>query len=152
MDNQKSNRRQCESGITLLEVTLAVVIIAVFVSILIISRDDIISTAVNSNSLRIARMLASQKMEEILLAQVAEEEEEAVSGTFENHPGFTWDETTEDVSLITDEEREDGVQEIYVTRVTLNVSYENAGGEKVQYSLATIIPYKEGTGEGDGGS
>jgi type II secretory pathway pseudopilin PulG len=150
MGNQKNSRRQCESGITLLEVTLAVVIIAVFVSILIVSRDDIISTAVNSNSLRTARMLASEKMEEILLAQVTEEEEgEATSGTFETYPGFTWDKTTEDVSLITDEERDDNseVQERYVTRVTVNVGYEKAGGEKVQYSLATILPYKEETGK-----
>jgi prepilin-type N-terminal cleavage/methylation domain-containing protein len=147
VDNQNNNLRQREGGFTLLEVMLAVGIIAVFFAVLIVSRDDIISTAANSNSLRIARMLASQKMEEVLLSEVAEEGEETLGGTFENYPGFSWEESTEEISLTTDEELDatPDMQQTYVTLITITVEYENAGGTKSQYSLATVVPSKEET-------
>jgi type II secretory pathway pseudopilin PulG len=153
MSNQKNKRREHDSGIALLEVTLAIVIIAVFVLLLVASRGDIISTASNANSLRIARMLASQTLEEVLLAEAAEEEQEA-GGTFENYPGFTWEESAYDVPLTTGEERDDypGLQEMYVRHITVTVKYENAEGTEVEYSLATILPYKEEAQEGSGGS
>lgn len=153
MSNQKNNLRKQQRGITLLEVMLAIVIIAVFVSLLIASRGDIISTVGNANSLRIARMLASQKMEEILLAEVTGEEE-AAGGTFEKYPGFTWQQTIQSISLITKQDREDNpdVQEINVQSVTVTVEYENSEGTKVQYSLSTILPYEEETQEGSGDS
>jgi Tfp pilus assembly protein PilE len=147
---------KAESGITLLEVMLAVVIIAVFVYPLTASREDILAKAHNSNLLRTARMLACQKMEEFLLAQVSEATTEtAQGGTFEKYPGFSWSQTTEDVSIISEKDREDNpeVIDIYVNHITITVEYENYEGiKKSQYSLSTILPSEQQEEGAAGGS
>ncbi|MFH1423003.1 MAG: prepilin-type N-terminal cleavage/methylation domain-containing protein [Planctomycetota bacterium] len=150
-NNKAYSAQNSKSGITLLEVMLAVVIIAVFVTLLTVSRDDIMSKAINTNSLRTARMLASQKMEAVILADMLDDESmEMASGSFDNYPGFSWYSTSEEISIITTTEREENpsIDERYVKRLTVGITYEKEDGTKDFYRLATILPYKKEASEG----
>jgi type II secretion system protein I len=108
-------RALAQRGFTLLEVLIALAIIgATILSLqMICSRN--IERADYANSKRMARMLARQKIEEIVLGLESDS-----SGEFEEYPGFSW--KSEEISAPVENTEESVVQ------LTLTVRYPGMGG------------------------
>ena len=74
------------SGFTLLEVLAAVLIVGTALSVLVLERNRTVSRVGDTDRLRLATLLAQDKMGELILG-----EETGGSGSFENYEAFTWE-------------------------------------------------------------
>lgn len=141
----RPRRRKEESGLVLLDVLFAVFVLGIAALYLVEARSNSITCALNTARLRIARMLASQKMEEVLVNELSQEPDEnfASSGAFdeEGYPGFEYSIDSEDVSISTEEDLEDPEKtERFVRRLSVTVIYKGEGNKEEDFSLTTILP------------
>lgn len=131
----------------LVDIFFALLVVGIS-ALLFEARSNAISRAKNTWSLRIARMLASQKMEDVLVNELSAEPDEAMatSGDFdeEGYKGFTFEIDGEEISISSEEDLEDPDRtEKFVRRVTVTISYEGERKAQETFSLSTILPYVE---------
>jgi len=142
--DKKRKLRSQEAGIVLLDVLFAVFVLGIAALYLAETRSNTIVRAGGTARLRIARMLASKKMEEILVNEVSEEDQGVpTDGTFEDdgYSDFTYDVDVEDISISTDEDLEDPEKRQWnVRRVTVIVTYPGENKQKETFSITTILP------------
>jgi len=126
--------RRGERGFTLLEVTLAVLIVATALLTLQGTVADSVMRVDGAIKKRAARTLARLKLEEIL----ANPSSAGGDGTFEEHPAFTWSSTTSDIEVAENHK---------IIQVTVTVSYElddpggaSTGDAKGKTTLTAFIP------------
>lgn len=74
------------AGFALAEVLAAVVIAGTALTVLLLERNRTVQSVAETDSLRLATMLASEKMGEILVG-----EETAGAGAFPQHDGYRWE-------------------------------------------------------------
>ena len=74
-----------QKGFTLIEVVASLAILAIVLSYLLYIYEASADRALANHEKRLASLLCQNKLEEILVGQVTQEE-----GTFPNHPGFRW--------------------------------------------------------------
>ncbi len=144
---KKSPRKgnSSDSGIVLLDVLFAVLILGIAAIYFVQSRSNAIADAGATARLRIARMLAGQKMEEVLVEEVSQEENTAftLDGNFEEegYKSFEYEIDVEDVSISTEDDLEDpDRREWFVRRVTVTVTYPGEMNTQETFSLTTILP------------
>jgi Tfp pilus assembly protein PilV len=140
----KSNNAQ-ESGIVLLDVLFALFVMAIAAIYLIESRSSSIRRSASTHSLRIARMLAGKKMEEVLTDNMATEPDQnfSMSGDFKDdgYHGYEFEIEEEEVLVSSEEDLEDEEKrEWYVRRLTVTVTYPGEGVKEQTFSLTTILP------------
>ena len=145
MEKNSSRASKEQSGIVLLDVLFAVFILGMTAFPLIVIRSNNITTAHNTSRLRIARMLAGKKMEEVLVNEISEESDPnfSTSGNFEEegYESFEYEIDVEDVSISTEEDLEDPERrEWFVRRVTVTVTYPGELNTKETFTLTTILP------------
>lgn len=134
-----------ESGIVLLDVLFAVFVLAMAALPLVVARGNSIRRAAATHSLRIARMLAGKKMEEVLANEMATEPDQSLdtSGDFKDdgYQGYEFDLGEEEVLVSSEEDLEDEEKrEWYVRRFTVTVTYPGEEAAKKTFSLTTILP------------
>ena len=110
-------------GFTLLEVMVAVALIAIALTALLGSQSQSVSFANSSKFETMAALLAQDKMSEIVLREGGDLSSD--SGDFgEDYPGYAWSATVSDVSIPGEEVLSDYLKQIDLT-VTWGVfSYE----------------------------
>jgi|GEM_PF-1340614 len=132
-----------EKGLTLLEVMAAVTILALATSALLITINKDFDNSVESHNLRLAKMLAVKKMEEVLLFYTSESTTSTLdsSGTFESdgYPQFEWVVEDEEMNLTTDDEKKDGKEDQILYKITLTVRYKKGDGSDAEYKLSSIV-------------
>ena len=139
-------RRRKDSGVVLLDVLFAVFILGMAALPLVITRSNSIVRAGATARLRIARMLAGQKMEEVLVEEVTSEPDTSfsMSGSFEEegYPDFTYEIDIEDVAIHDDQDLQEDpdLREWYVRRVTVTVTYPGEDKKEETFNLTTILP------------
>ena len=113
----------CNRGFTLLEVMVAVALIAIALSALLGSQSQSVSFANSAKFETMAALLAQGKMSEIVLRETGDLSSD--SGDFgEEYPGYAWNSTVSDVSITGEEALSDYLKQIDLT-VTWGVfSYE----------------------------
>ena len=113
----------CNRGFTLLEVMVAVALIAIALSALLGSQSQSVSFANSAKFETMAALLAQGKMSEIVLRETGDLSSD--SGDFgEEYPGYAWSSTVSDVSITGEEALSDYLKQIDLT-VTWGVfSYE----------------------------
>ena len=113
----------CNRGFTLLEVMVAVALIAIALSALLGSQSQSVSFANSAKFETMAALLAQGKMSEIVLRETGDLSSD--SGDFgEEYPGYAWNSTISDVSITGEEALSDYLKQIDLT-VTWGVfSYE----------------------------
>jgi general secretion pathway protein I len=119
-----SNSPNRAQGFTLLEVLASVVIVGVALSVLVLERNRSVGRVGHTDRLRLATMLAQEKLNEILIG-----EEASGSGVFEDYSGFTW-ESVEGSETFGDSDRS-----VNLTVVEVTVSYDD-GRRTVSVSAA----------------
>ena len=154
-EKRKSRRRSQESGLVLIDVLFAVTVLMVSALYLVEARGNSITRAVNTARLRIARMLASQKMEEVLVNEISKEpaDDFFMAGTFEEegYDAYSFSIEEELFSISSDEDLEDSEnREWFIRRITVTVTYSGEGGKEESFSVATILPDVEEEEEGGG--
>lgn len=143
--DRRPKRRDGESGLVLLDIVFAILFLSIAAMYLVESRSNAVRRSTNTHNLRIARMLATKKMEEFLANEVAAEPDAsfACDGNFEEdkYPAFTFLIYPEDVPISTDEDLEDPEhREWTVRRVTVTVGYKGDLGMEEEFTLTTICP------------
>lgn len=145
MWKQKNNNKQ--SGLTLVEIMVAVTIISLAVSVILININRDFDSAIDSHNLRIVKMLATEKMEDVLLFYNEADPTETMdaSGDFseKGYPQFKWTVEEEELNLTTDEEIQDGEEDRIVYKITLTVTYKKKDATDAEYRLSTIVEPKE---------
>jgi len=143
-------RRKEESGVVLVDILLAVLVLGIAALYFVDARSNTIRTAQSTAKLRIARMLATLKMEEVLLNEVSKESSETDAyGTFDEqgYESYDFEIDVEDVLISSEEDLEDPEKsEKYVRRVTVTVTYEGERASQESFSLTTILPQLEEEG------
>jgi len=91
-------RRRGERGFTLVEVLVAVLIVATTISVLQTISGATLKTAVETNRIRIAKMLLRQKAEEIAAGV-----ETSSGGGFDGFPGYEWESSDVETPVTTDD-------------------------------------------------
>lgn len=134
-----------ESGLVLLDIVFAILFLSVAALYLVESRSNAIRRSGNTHNLRIARMLASKKMEEFLANEVATEPDASFSseGTFEEekYPAFSFAIYEESESISTADDLEDPERrEWMVRKITVVVRYSGDLGREEEFTLTTICP------------
>ncbi|MCX7703887.1 MAG: type II secretion system GspH family protein [Planctomycetota bacterium] len=139
----KQNSPASERGLTLLEVMAAVTILALATSALLIGINRDFDKAVDSNQLRIVKMLSTKKMEEVLLFYTSGNQSQTLetSGNFESdgYPQFEWSLEEEELNLTTEEEKRDGREDQILYKVTLTVKYKKEDGTDAEYKLSSVV-------------
>jgi hypothetical protein len=134
------------AGVVLLDVLFAVFILGMVALPLVEARGNSIRRAAATHNLRIARMLAGKKMEEVLANEIATEPDQnfAMSGEFteEGYYGFKYEIDELDVPIHDEEElaEDPDKREWYVRCLTVNLTYPGEGNERNTFSLTTILP------------
>jgi hypothetical protein len=139
--------RSGESGIVLVDVLFAVFVLAIAAIAFVDVRSNAISRSISTRSLRIARMLACQKMEEIFVNEMSEEPEDLATGgdfTEDGYPGFTYEITEERKEIYYQEDLDEDPEkrEWWIREVTVKVTYKPENREKT-YSLSAMLRYQE---------
>jgi hypothetical protein len=129
----------------LLDIVFAILFLSVAALYLVESRSNAIRRSTNTHNLRIARMLATKKMEEFLANEVAAEPDASFScdGNFEEdkYPAFSFAIYEEAEVLSTDEDLEDQEhREWTVRKITVAVRYKGDLGREEEFTLTTICP------------
>jgi len=142
---KKSNNKQ--SGLTLVEIMVAVTIISLAVAVILVNINRDFDSAIDSHNLRIVKMLATKKMEDVLLFYNSEDQSGGMdaSGDFseEGYPQFSWSVEEEELNLTTEEEIQDGEEDRIVYKVTLTVTYKKKDGTDAEYRLSAVVEPKE---------
>lgn len=86
---QSSWRYSKSDGFTLLEVMVAVSILAIGLSILFVSQSGSLSIATEARFYTVAKMLAASKYAELEAEEIVEGSDEGDFG--EEHPGYSWE-------------------------------------------------------------
>jgi general secretion pathway protein I len=113
----KMTKNQCNKGFTLLEVIIAVAIIAIALTTLLGSQSQSVSFANSAKFETMAALLAQSKMSEIVIQEA--DSLFSDSGDFgDDYPGYAWDVTISDISI-------EGVNSIsdYLKQVDLTVTW-----------------------------
>ncbi len=136
-----------QAGIVLVDILFAIFVLGIAALHFVDARSNTMRRAHSTARLRIARMLTSQKMEEILLNEVSQEPQELQeSGTFEDegYSDFSFDIEEEEVSISSEEDLKDPEKtEKFVRRLTVTVTYPGQRGTEDTFSLTTILPEEE---------
>jgi general secretion pathway protein I len=104
----------CNRGFTLLEVMIAVAIIAIALTVLLGSQSQSVSFANSAKFETMAALLAQGKMSEIVLQETDALSSE--SGDFgDDYPGYAWESTVSDVSIPGGEVLSDYLKQIDLT-------------------------------------
>ena len=141
----QSRRPDGESGLVLLDIVFAILFLSVAALYLVESRSNAIRRSTKTHNLRIARMLATKKMEEFLTNELAVEPDASFSseGTFEEdkYPAFSYAIYEESESISTAEDLEDTERrEWTVRKITVAVRYSGDLGVEEEFTLTTICP------------
>jgi Tfp pilus assembly protein PilV len=141
----KPRRPDGESGLVLLDVVFAILFLGIAALYLVESRSNAIRRSGNTHNLRIARMLATKKIEEFLANEVAAEPDASFSseGTFEEekYPAFSFAIYEENESISTSDDLEDPERrEWTVRKITVVVRYSGDLGREEEFTLTTICP------------
>ncbi len=112
--------RAGERGFTLVEVLMAMMIVATTIAGLMYRVDASLSTAGDTNFLRIAKMLLRAKMGEVIAGVEA-----GTNGSFEDQgfPAYTWDVVVQPVQVSQDES---------ALQVTVSVHHPTMGADEQQ--------------------
>jgi hypothetical protein len=129
----------------LLDIVFAILFLSVAALYLVESRSNAIRRSTKTHNLRIARMLATKKMEEFLTNELAAEPDASFSseGTFEEdkYPAFSYAIYEESESISTAEDLEDPERrEWMVRKITVVVRYSGDLGKETEFTLTTICP------------
>jgi len=133
----KSPSATCSSpeGFTLLEVLVAVSILALAASTLLVIRNNATQQSFEAFNLRVATQLASTKMQQMLLA---DDPMTAVGrGEFPQHPRYKWESTVTEMSIGKDIPL---LSDVPVKQVTLTVTYPVARGETKSFKWVSLVP------------
>ena len=104
----------CDRGFTLLEVMIAVALIAIALTALLGSQSQSVSFANSAKFETMAALLAQGKMSEIVSQR--QETLSSDSGYFgDDYPGFAWESTVSDVSISGEEAISDYLKQIDLT-------------------------------------
>jgi general secretion pathway protein I len=104
----------CNRGFTLLEVMVAVALIAIALTALLGSQSQSVSFANSAKFETMAALLAQGKMSEIVLQGTGGLSSD--SGDFgEDYPGYAWNATVSDVSIPEEEALSDYLKQIDIT-------------------------------------
>jgi len=109
--------RSYKKGFTLLEVMIAVAVIAIALTALLGSQSQSVSFANSAKFETMAALLAQKKMSEIIIQDPASLTD--ANGDFgDDYPGYTWEATVSDVSM-------EGVESIskYLKQIDLTVAW-----------------------------
>jgi hypothetical protein len=141
----KARPRDRESGLVLLDILFAIAFLSTTALFLVEARSNAIRRSTNTHSLRIARMLATKKMEEFLANEVAAEPDAsfAYDGSFEEdkYPAFTYEIYEESESISTAEDLDDDERRDWTVRkITVVVRYKGDLDEDEEFTLTTICP------------
>ena len=129
-ETQKSKRRKAEGGFTLLEVVVALAIMAVgFVTVLQMFSGGVKSVDLSDQYLR-AITLAGSKLSEL---EIKNFETEKLSGIFENEERFRWEVNITPYESDLNEEGSDPL----LSKINLTVLWEDVGKTR-KVELATI--------------
>ncbi len=123
---QEYNMKKNHSGFTLLEVVIALAVLAVALVALLTLRNRDIALQAHARHLVTATSLAKQKLEE--LSRVTEADRQQSSGDFgERHPGYVWN-----------QEMQPTLVPAWL-EVTVTVSWPE-GARQEQVALLTYVP------------
>lgn len=128
---------RAERGFTLMEVLVALLIVAMAVSLMQSMASDGIDLAIETNHKRVAKMLLHQKAEEVIV-----DYETSTSGSFDGYPGYEWLVSTTDVPV-----GEEG--EASIRLVTVSVRYPSLYGSD-ETELELTLDDEGNTTVGDG--
>ena len=102
MDVAKMTKTPRNKGFTLLEVIIAVAIIAIALTTLLGSQSQSVSFANSAKFETMAALLAQSKMSEIVIQEA--DSLSSDSGDFgDDYPGYAWDVTVSNISLEVDD-------------------------------------------------
>lgn len=115
--------RKREYGLTLIEVLVALSIVALVVVILLSKRLELVRAAPRTRDLRLAWIVAANKMGEILLEKKNFVSDNAGgSGDFEGYEGFTYDYEIAKEEVPTNDENDPKQKPKELLKVTLRVT------------------------------
>jgi hypothetical protein len=141
----RARHRDSESGLVLLDIVFAILFLSIAAMYLVESRGNAIRRSSKTHNLRIARMLASKKMEEFLTNELATEPDAsfASEGDFEEdkYPAFSFAIYEEVESISTEDDLEDPERRDWsVRKITVVVRYKGDLGMEEEFTLTTICP------------
>jgi prepilin-type N-terminal cleavage/methylation domain-containing protein len=123
---EAARRRSGERGFTLVEILVALLIVATTIATLQVVSSATLRGAVETNRIRIAKMLLRQKAEEIAAGV-----EQGAGGSFEGFPGYEWEASEQETPVTPESAGTQGGQPVMpesVRTVTVLVRYPTAEG------------------------
>ena len=110
-------RRRSNKGFTLLEVMIAVALVAIALTTLLVSQSQSVSFANSAKFETMAALLAQSKMSEITMLDPNSLSSD--SGDFgDDYPGYAWEATVSDISI-------EGIENIsdYLKQIDLRITW-----------------------------
>ncbi|MBI3098387.1 MAG: prepilin-type N-terminal cleavage/methylation domain-containing protein [Planctomycetes bacterium] len=123
---------------TLIELMVALAILAVALVTLILSRNTSIAEASIAKNARLSYTLLSAKMGEILSVKDLEQESPYDSGSFEGLPGYSWERTIEKEEVAGTGDPDNNRDPKEILKITLTVHYPIEMTEEEQANLSLV--------------